>query len=53
MSLKAENEHRVSRKLTVNVNQHSVNIRPIIKGTHNIYFPAKNNLYSFLTVRCF
>ncbi|KAI8977069.1 hypothetical protein BDF20DRAFT_872767 [Mycotypha africana] len=26
------NEKRISRKLTVNLNQHSVNVRPVIKG---------------------
>lgn len=35
----AFDERRISRKLTINIDQHEVNVRPIIKGMYlyNVY----------------
>jgi hypothetical protein len=31
-------EKHISRKLTVNLDQHQINVRPIIKGKHDLKF---------------
>lgn len=42
----AFDERRISRKLTINIDQHEVNVRPIIKGMYSsfIVIPTTNLL---------
>jgi hypothetical protein len=49
MSLTAptiDNRH-VSRKLTVNINQHSVNVRPVIKGNTGSFMKTSMKLIEY------
>lgn len=42
----AFDERRISRKLTINIDQHEVNVRPIIKGMYSSFLviPTTNLL---------
>ena len=43
----AFDERRISRKLTINIDQHEVNVRPIIKGMYAFYYTVQDHHDSF------